>query len=276
MEKNNLTGIERELALQYLMDGNVPVTVTLVGEEKNDEVHHVLSEVLPVVVQSSQMTLLKNEIIVLKEPAENVTSLVEKIVRIEFYFHSVGLFFETTIKKIKQGLAFVVPEVIHRVKNIAAEKQVYDFFASIYYSCSNKSTVNFDCVPEKDFSLFEKPVWKSIPLENQMLAKTYLEQFVSEARLNKVSGTGIQLIPICKYLSTVKSTLQELQGVVKPFAILYVDHERIVLGNDSENFPLVKGTEYALKLSFSLKEGPTLQEEDRRFLYEKATKKLFV
>ena len=30
-----LSGIERELVLQYLMDGNVPVTLTPVNEEKS-------------------------------------------------------------------------------------------------------------------------------------------------------------------------------------------------------------------------------------------------
>ena len=33
MEHDKLTGIERELVLQYLIDGNVPVTLTPVEEE---------------------------------------------------------------------------------------------------------------------------------------------------------------------------------------------------------------------------------------------------
>ena len=39
MPKNDqnydLTGIERDLVLQYLMDGNVPVTLTPVSEKEN-------------------------------------------------------------------------------------------------------------------------------------------------------------------------------------------------------------------------------------------------
>ena len=34
-EKEKLSGIERELVLQYLMDGNVPVTLTPINEEKS-------------------------------------------------------------------------------------------------------------------------------------------------------------------------------------------------------------------------------------------------
>ena len=32
MESNSLTGIERELVLQYLIDGNVPLTITPIEE----------------------------------------------------------------------------------------------------------------------------------------------------------------------------------------------------------------------------------------------------
>ena len=32
MENENLTGIERELVLQYLIDGNIPVTLTPIDE----------------------------------------------------------------------------------------------------------------------------------------------------------------------------------------------------------------------------------------------------
>ena len=34
MEHDKLTGIERELVLQYLIDGNVPVTLTPTNTEK--------------------------------------------------------------------------------------------------------------------------------------------------------------------------------------------------------------------------------------------------
>ena len=35
MEKTKLSGIERELVLQYLIDGNVPVTITPVENSKS-------------------------------------------------------------------------------------------------------------------------------------------------------------------------------------------------------------------------------------------------
>ena len=92
-----------------------------------------------------------------------------------------------------------------------------------------------------------------------------------------------------------------------PLSILYVDHERLVVGSENENDKYEVGHEYGLKLCFSIKNSPilsrdifvtcvvnniyedlqqkrkcidfvytTLQEEDLRYLYEKATKRLFV
>ncbi len=108
-----------------------------------------------------------------------------------------------------------------------------------------------------------------------------------------------------RYLTERQTKIESFSGSVKPLDILYVDHERIVFGSFDENFQLSCGAEYALKLSFSLHEGPvasrdvfatcapakvysaeaggrtcadcvytSLQEEDRRFIYEKATKNL--
>ena len=229
-----------------------------------------------------------------------------KRVRVEFYFNRVGLFFITEMRSVKSGLAFVVPEAISRIKDTEV-KHDYDFFASVYYSCSNKATVNFDCMPCEGYELFARPVWASIALERQRTAKTYLERFVAEAKKEKNAGNGLQLIPICRYLTERQTKIESFSGSVKPLDILYVDHERIVFGSVDENFQLSRGAEYALKLSFSLRKGPvarrdvfatcapakvyradsgsrtcadcvytSLQEEDLRFIYEKATKNLCV
>ena len=48
MKNEKLTGIERELVLQYLIDGNVPVTVTPVESENDaDTIHSVPSQIFP-------------------------------------------------------------------------------------------------------------------------------------------------------------------------------------------------------------------------------------
>ena len=58
MEHDNLTGIERELVLQYLIDGNVPVTLTPVEEpisdnsdDKEMEIRSLTSQIFPVAIK---------------------------------------------------------------------------------------------------------------------------------------------------------------------------------------------------------------------------------
>jgi len=309
MENKDLTGIERELVLQYLIDGNVPVTVTPVekkAEGDEEKIHPLLSAVFPVALKAEQITVLEKGIILLKNPPQSVLGFAGKQVRVEFYFNRVGLSFTTEVKSIKAGLALVIPAVIHRITD-AAVKHDYDFSASIYYSCSNKAEVNIESVPGYGYELFTRPIWSSIPLADQKNAKEYLEQFVSAAKKERNAGNGLQLIPVCRYLVEINNTVEAVQGRVKPFSILYVDHERIVFGSDNETFTLSQGAEYALRMSFMLRQGPvtkrdvfatfipakiysskdgkrtcadciytSLQEEDKRFMYEKATKKLFL
>ncbi|MBQ9495707.1 MAG: hypothetical protein IJR50_08750 [Treponema sp.] len=310
METKDLTGIERQLVLQYLIDGNVPVTVTPIEKNhavsEDEKIKPVSSAVFPVALKAEQITVSDKGIILLKNPPQSVLGFAGKYVRVEFYFNSVGLFFTTEMRSSKYGLALVIPEAIRRIQDVEA-KQEYDFFASVFYSCSNKAVVNFDCVPCNGYELFARPVWSAIRFEEQQEAKKYLEQFVAEAKKEKNAGNGLQLISICRYLTEKTTKIEQLEGRVKPLAILYVDHERIVLGSDNIHFPFAAGTEYALKMSFSLKTGPvvsreviatcalakiyrsndgtracadcvytSMQEEDRRFIYEKATKQLFV
>ena len=104
-----------------------------------------------------------------------------------------------------------------------------------------------------------------------------------------------------KYISRYSASL-----LAKPFSILFVDHERLVVGMETQSCTFFANEEYGIKLSFSIKRGPiltrdifvtsivnkiyrsgdglyscvdfrytTLQEEDLRFLYEKATSTLF-
>jgi len=56
MENNTLTGIERELVLRYLIDGNVPVTVTPIEKEdgSGETVKPPSSAVFPVALKSEQ------------------------------------------------------------------------------------------------------------------------------------------------------------------------------------------------------------------------------
>lgn len=303
--KENLTGIERDLVLQYLMDGNVPVTLTPIEKQADnlENVHPITSQVFPVAVKADSIKVQKNGKIYLENPSQSIIGFANKSVKVEFYFNRVGLFFISEVKEEKKGLVLLLPEKINRIKD-EEENNEYDFSALLYFECKNKKDLNEKCIPWEQENLFNRPVWKSIPLENQKIAKTLLEKFVEEAKIEKNVGNGIQLIPVCNYLTFNNIKMESVQDRKKPFVILYVDHERMVLGIEGQNNYNI-GDEYGIKMSFSIKESPilsrdifvtcsinkiyfendktcldfvytTIQEEDIRYLYEKATKKLFI
>lgn len=304
MKNEKLTGIERELVLQYLIDGNVPVTVTPVESENNaDTIHSVPSQIFPVVIKGENVKVSKSGEISLKNLPQSAVSFKSKNVKVEFYFNRVGVFFESKISETKDGYTIELPKEISRIQDVE-EEHLYDFSSVIYFDFNNKKDLNIKCVPSKIVELFERPVWKLIPLENQKKAKDLLEKFVEEAKVQKNAGNGLLLIPVCNYLTFENTQFESIENRQKPVEILYIDHERIVVGFE-QNDDFVQNEEFGIKLIFSLKKGPiltrdifvtafvnkiyknenkfcidfkytTLQEEDMRFLYEKTTKSLFI
>ncbi len=308
MENQKLSGIERELVLQYLMDGNVPVTITPIASEKAESlntIHSVDSQIFPVAIMPEKITVEKSGKIYLENPPKNLNTAFDSV-RVEFYFNKVGLFFNSKLTTEGDKLVLLLPNEIDRIKDVEEESK-YDFSAILYFEYLGKKEINETCVPWNEQELFNRPMWKSIPLENQKEAKTFLESFVAEGKTHKNIGNGLQLIPICNYL-TYKDNIkvEAVQDRKKKLQILYVDHERIVFGVDN-NSDYKEGTEFGLKLCFSIKNSPiisrdvfvtfvinkiyknetnnkrcldcvytTIQEEDLRFLYEKTTKNLFV
>ncbi len=309
MDLKTLSGIERELVLKYLSDGNVPVTITPVENESeqnsDDEIKKVSSKVF--FIEPKDISVLKEGIILLKNPPENVEDYREKPVKVEFYFNRVGLYFITDLKYVSSGPAIVIPKYIYRIPDVVVENK-YDFTAVLYYSISPKE-ISYFCTPYKNIELFSRPVWSSIELENQEEAKKYLETMVTEARSRGRAGDGIQLINIAKYFVENKNQMvKSIQTRVNPFEILFINHERIVFGFEKNDAILLSdGDEYALTMSFAIKETPSivrsvfvtckvnnlyesenkklfaaeciftsLKEEDCRFLYEKTTSSLFV
>ena len=100
MEHSKLTGIERELVLQYLIDGNVPVTLTPIEEElssdsedKELEIRSLTSQIFPVAIKGEHIKVKKNGEILLENPVQSVASFAGKTVKVEFYFNRVGLYF---------------------------------------------------------------------------------------------------------------------------------------------------------------------------------------
>lgn len=310
MEAAKLTGIERELVLQYLIDGNVPVTVTPIEddgpEDDGSKVKPATSALFPIAIKAEQLKVLEQGIILLTNPPQNVKNFIDKKARVEFYFNRLGLYFETKVKQIKAGLALVIPSSISRIQEAAAAPRPTEISAQLYFSVNQKTDVHIDCVPAQGYQLFSKPVWKDIDESAQAKAKAYLEEFIVHARQKGVAGSGVQLIPVVRYLSEKVLKMESVQNRKSPLDILFINHERIVFGQRAGNADLQDGSEYALEMSFPLPRPlserkifgtcrvesnyyddkkelvcavcryTSLQEEDIRFLYEKGTGEKFI
>lgn len=310
MESNSLTGIERELVLQYLIDGNVPVTITPVEEteqkDESDQIKPASSAIFPVALKGEQIKVLEQGIILLTNPPKTVQNFQTKNVRVEFYFNRLGLFFDTELKEVKSGLALVIPSAIHRITELEKERPL-DFSATLFYACNEKTDVHINCYPLENYRLFSKPVWSDVPEEIQHKTKAYLEEFIAHARKQGTAGNGLQLIPVCRYLAEAKEKMQVVEGRVEPLDIIYTDYERIVFASTTSNMHLENGAEYALELTFPIESNviktrkmfltccvealyqndeknfttavcryTSIKEEDVRFLYEKSTNKKFM
>ncbi|QTQ16667.1 hypothetical protein [Treponema parvum] len=304
--QNKLTGIERELVLKYLQDGNVPVTVTLLEDLPLSSVHSASSAVFPVALQPEKMTVLDQGIILLKNPPQAASSFEGKDVRVEFYFNRLGLCFITKMTHVSSGLALAIPSEINRITEVPVDK-ISTFKADIHYLTDNKKDVHIFCSSADGYKLFSKPIWSDIPSDRSGDAKKYLESFVGDAKKQKEVGNGVYLIPVCRYLVERQGGFKPIQSRRESLKVLYVDHECIVLGGDIKEFPLKKDIEYSAVLSFpvdikpaSAREVETLfvvrtvysaddgvrrcavcrftsmKEEDIRFVYEMTTKNLLI
>lgn len=309
MAGSELTGIERQLVLEYLMDGNVPVTVTPIEKKasSDESVPASSAGVFPVALRAEQMTVLDQGIILLKNAPGSIKQFAGKDVRVQFYFNKLGLYFISQMKQVSSGLALVIPAKINHVDD-KPEDDDHSFSVILYYEAGKKAnSVHIDCTPEKGYRLFETPRWSDVDEVDQKKAKSYLEKIVAASREGKQNiGNGVHLIPVVRYLAHAEKKVSSIQDRANPPSVLYIDHERVVFGAEKKNMILEAGCEYALKIGFPIEAGPvkersvyvtaaveqfydsddeertcavcrytSIKEEDVRFLYEKVKKELF-
>ena len=253
---NELSGIERQLVLEYLMDGNVPVTVTAVEKVAPHNTPRIASsQIFPVALRSEQMTVLNQGIILLKNVPASVHSFDGKQVRVQFYFNKLGLYFVTTMKRTSTGLALVIPAVIQRVQDAVPQTQS-GFSAMLYYETgAHTGVVNVTCTVDSSYPLLVEPKWSDIEESEQKIAKTYLEKAVASSRSSgKAIGNGLFLIPVCRYLAhdEIVTDIKAVETRSTPPTVLYINHERIVFGYKKDSYSFQIGSEYALKLGFPL------------------------
>lgn len=320
-ELKELTKIERELVLQYLRDDNVPLTVTLEdkpeqieGELNSDKTDFISEEekispsaVFPVAIPTAQMEVLDQGIILLKKSVRSFNEFLNKKIKVQFYFNHLGLFFTSVMKEYSKGLAIVIPSSIYRIPDLIQKKN-FDFIAELSFNSNNDNKIKYDCFPRDNYRFFTNPRWNEIEIEKQVLAKSLLEEYVSEIKKSeeKTFDNGLHLISVVRFLTETNYNynLQAVEGRVEPLEIIYTDNTKIVLSSFKKD-KLSNGCNYDLCFSFSIPENKNfkriielkasvvnvysyeeretyvlrfdeVKEEDNRFLYERINgKKIF-
>mgnify|MGYP007101882151 FL=1 len=216
---NELTGIERQLVLQYLIDGNAPITVSPALYVAKPSAQTDTTMIFPVALRAEQMHVLDQGIILLKDAPERMQKYVDTDVRVQFYFNKLGLYFITKLKRVSAGLALVMPSAIQRVTDVVAEKK-HDMSAVLYYEAGKTpGGLHITCDFDEQYPLFGAQDWNDT---------------------------------VARYLAAKTVETSALQGTLHAPTVLYLDHERIVFGADTPSMTLGEGTEYALRLAFPL------------------------
>ncbi len=227
MAKRELTGIERQLVLEYLMDGNAPVTLSLV-DSASDSKDLPASAVFPVALRAEQMKVLDQGIILLKNPPEMTEAFAGKIVRVRFYFNKLALFFDTKVQRASTGLALVIPKIINKVedKPLAAKK---GFSVVVYYESASKKGV-------------------------QKTHKTDINCDFDEAYPLFVESDYMEIVNKC-LSQEIKEEGESIEGRIHAPKLIYFDRERMLFLAKRGDMPFSSGAEYASLIRFPLS-GP--------------------
>lgn len=229
MAKNGLTGIERQLVLDYLMDGNADVTLSLVQEQGGKAVHPPVAPAVPVtfsVAPRAEQSAVLNQGGILLKGSGTAAVFSGKTVRVQFYFNKLALFFVTAARLSSAGLALALPEHIQKVED-RQEPVRGGFSATVFYQAAFSPRVaqktDIVCGCDERFPLF--------------IASDYRKR-------------------VAVYLSEPLPARTEPNALrIHAPSVIYVDSRRIVFASEKRAMPFSPGAEYALLLRFPIS-GP--------------------
>lgn len=266
MPKNELTGVERQLVLDYLKNGTVDLTLTL--EQPPSPSDSDARSSFPQVIRAEQVQVLEQGIILLKNPSEYVSSFDGKSVKVQFYFNKLALHFVTKVQRSSAGLVLVVPQTISKSEDSTSRKHGGISVTVFYKVESNKGQeINITCDSDERFPLFARSDYKQ-------RIETYFSEPASQQN-------------------------ESIANRIHAPLVIYADSERIVFAAKKTDMPLSLGAEYAVLVRFPIA-GPikerkvyltclvenifenyecdrlcacavfsSVREEDRRFLEDK-------
>ena len=266
---NVLSGVERAIMLKYLQD-NLPKIMIKAISTKYIPSEQNLPKFDPLDLQEKNYSILDQGIIFFTRNQTSRVIVDNAKICVFFYYNGRGLFFESTLRHVKNGFAIVIPDFIYKQDDIG--NGVLQNLKCFLSNSDDESEGKIACVPTDKFSLFTKVDKSQIPI-----------QFFSENLLtNTPSVEGRILPPYLLYLSDTELFIGCLTSKIKfaigetfflELAIPFAFFERKIICNatledkfQSQN--LTEKTCYKFSLS-------NLKQEDARYLFEKINGTIF-
>lgn len=266
---NVLSGVERAIMLKYLQD-KLPKMVIKAISTKYIPSEQNLPKFDPLDLQESKYSILDQGIIFFTRNQTSRVIVDNAKICVFFYYNGRGLFFESTLRHVKNGFAIVIPDFIYKQDDIG--NGVLQNLKCFLSNSDDESEGKIACVPTDKFSLFTKVDETQIPI-----------QFFSENLLSDTpSVEGRILPPYLLYLSDTELFIGCLTSKIRfaigetfflELAIPFAFFERKIYCNatledkfQSQNS--IEKTCYKFSLS-------NLKQEDARYLYEKINGSIF-
>ena len=296
-----LSKVEREVVLQSIKKEMINITIK--SREENNKF-----AVFPIALSAASLSIENNDTIIIKRNLKKtVEPFLDKIIRVEFYFNHMGLYFDSCMTESFRGYCISVPKSVFRMQK-SVEKTSYNFYGSISYKDERGCETLINCVPQDFYALFESPSWIDISEEKTPDAKIIFDQIMNDYSFMSLNcGDSMFIINICRYaLEDASYSVEPVEGAFKPLDIIYIDDERVVLASrEAKNAPLNIGADYDLIMYSSIGSNSrlkrrirvnigieyefksavngsccfvghyrTIKAEDHRYLYEKTVGKI--
>ncbi|MBO5136917.1 MAG: hypothetical protein J6B81_00260 [Spirochaetaceae bacterium] len=182
---NVLSGIERDIVVSYLCDGQVPFT--LVPEQPAERLFSLTTG-------TSGIRVLPEGIIVFTDSLVIPTEVVGSQVEIRFYFRKLGLSFSSKVNRTKLGaLAIVIPKEILRLPDSTSQTET-PFSCKLFLGEAFSGDC-IDCTKEEDFPLFLPHTWRFLP-ENTTLEQEKILKKLCNAQKIQLDASVIEIL--CK------------------------------------------------------------------------------
>lgn len=245
---NELNAMEREMVLQYIKNQDAQITVNLETPPCEEIVCN--EAIFPVGIPTEKLSVYPNGAFVFDYSVRAIEPFVDKNVRVQFYYNHLGMYFISKLVKTVEGYAVIVPPKLHKMGDVKSYSKD-NFTATISYTVQGEKDMQVLCVPDKNYDLFSKPKWKNVESYLQSAMQQYYERFVYDLSPSETDDISY-LISVCRYI-TKPVEIEPVEGTAKPFSIIYIDTNRIVLACTGEPaLPLKNSSEYKLNLQFEI------------------------